>query len=638
MPASFRSIILLITIFSVCTANSTSFAQEVTPEIVLKYNPRQKYVEFDTPSQSEVANCTVQVIQEKSGSGWIVLGPQGETLRKFMDTNGDNTVDRWSYFRGGIEVYRDQDSNNNKKVDQSRWINTGGTRWGIDQNEDGTIDSWRQISVEEVCELAFYSLKTGDTKLLQSLMVTSADLQGLGIRTDLAREILEQTSNLERKMQTITSSKAINKSTVWLRYDAGLPGTIPGDEGKAKQDLQVYENTRALMENDGQVDLLQIGELVLVGKTWKLASFPQLIDQNSGPIEFGGVLLRPSQSTSEGEVMAPTASSAEARELLDQLQKLDEKSPRLEDGVEALGTYNKRRADILQKLVSLSETPEERELWMKQLVDGITAAVQIGAYAEGVQRLKGFEDSLKSRSPESDLIPYVTYRRLTSEYSQRATSTPTEEQEDLQKWWMSSLEQFVGRYPKTEEAADAAFQIASSYEISGRTDEAKTWYRRIASSYEKTILGQKAAGALKRMGLEGQVLEFSGKTLTGPTLDLSRYRGRVVVVTYWATWSRPFLEELPQLQALSKEYRSKGFEIVGVNVDLVSDGLAEFVKENEMPWPHIHEEGGLDSPPAVKLGILMPPAMILIDQKGKVVSAAATIELLKEQVPALLNK
>jgi len=638
MPACFRRIILPLTVFSICTANSTCFAQAVTPEIALKYKPVQKYVEFDTPSQSEVPDCTVKVIQEKSGSGWVVRGPQGEVLRKFMDTDGNNTVDRWSYFRGGIEVYRDQDTNDNKKVDQSRWLNTGGTRWGIDQNEDGTIDSWKQISVEELCELAFYSLKNSDTQLLQSLMVTSSDLQALGIRADLAREILTEVSGLGDKIQKASSSKAINKTTEWLRYDAGMPGIIPVDDGKAKQDLHVYENARALMENEGKVDLLQIGELVLVGKAWKLASFPQSIDQNSGPIEFGGVLLRPSQSTTPGEVMAPTANSAESRELLDQLQKLDEKSPRLEDGAEALGAYNKRRADILQKLVSISETPEERELWMKQLVDGITAAVQIGAYQEGVERLKSFEDALKSRSPESDLVPYITYRRLTSEYSQRAISTPTEEQEELQKWWMSSLEQFVKSYPKSEEAADAAFQIASSYEISGRTDEAKTWYRRIAESYDNTIHGQKAKGALKRMGLEGQILEFSGKTLTGQTLDLSRYRGRVVVLTYWATWSRPFLEELPQLQALSKEYRAKGFEIVGVNVDLVPEGLADFVKDQNMNWPHIHEEGGLDSPPAVNLGILMPPAMILIDQQGKVISAEATIELLKEQVPALLAK
>ena len=66
------------------------------------------------------------------------------------DTNGDNLVDQWSYFRDGIEVYRDIDANFNGKADQYRWLGTAGTRWGLDKNEDGKIDTWKNISAEEV--------------------------------------------------------------------------------------------------------------------------------------------------------------------------------------------------------------------------------------------------------------------------------------------------------------------------------------------------------------------------------------------------------------------------------------------------------------------------------------------------------
>ena len=51
-------------------------------------------------------------------------------LRKFVDTNGDNVVDQWSYYKDGVEVYRDIDSNFNGKADQYRWFNTGGTPLG----------------------------------------------------------------------------------------------------------------------------------------------------------------------------------------------------------------------------------------------------------------------------------------------------------------------------------------------------------------------------------------------------------------------------------------------------------------------------------------------------------------------------
>ena len=93
-------------------------------------------------------------------TGWLVLGPAGQTLRRYMDSDGDGEVDQFSYYRSGVEVYRDVDTNANNKVDQSRWLNIGGARWGVDANEDGKIDSWKRISAEESCKLAVKALIT----------------------------------------------------------------------------------------------------------------------------------------------------------------------------------------------------------------------------------------------------------------------------------------------------------------------------------------------------------------------------------------------------------------------------------------------------------------------------------------------
>ena len=82
-------------------------------------------------------------------TAWVVTGPAGETLRQFVDSNADNKVDQWRYFRGGIEVYRDVDKDFDGKADQYRWLGTAGTRWGLDIDEDGEIDRWKSISPEE---------------------------------------------------------------------------------------------------------------------------------------------------------------------------------------------------------------------------------------------------------------------------------------------------------------------------------------------------------------------------------------------------------------------------------------------------------------------------------------------------------
>ena len=69
-----------------------------------------------------------------------------------MDTNGDQSPDVFRYYRHGLEVYRDIDSNFNQKPDQYRWMNWGGTRWGLDPNEDGRIDEWKMISAPEAAQ------------------------------------------------------------------------------------------------------------------------------------------------------------------------------------------------------------------------------------------------------------------------------------------------------------------------------------------------------------------------------------------------------------------------------------------------------------------------------------------------------
>ena len=83
-------------------------------------------------------------------TGWVVKTDSGQVLRRFLDTNGDNKVDQWCYYKDGIETYRDIDGDFNNKADQYRWLGTAGTRWGLDEDENGRIDSWKSISAEEV--------------------------------------------------------------------------------------------------------------------------------------------------------------------------------------------------------------------------------------------------------------------------------------------------------------------------------------------------------------------------------------------------------------------------------------------------------------------------------------------------------
>src|SRR4051812_23938796 len=103
-------------------------ASPTAQQILAAYQPLQKDAQIDTPEGGDLAKCTIAV----SKSGYVVRDGSGQMLRNFKDTNGDGVVDQWCYFKEGVEVYRDIDSNFNSKPDQYRWLNTAGMRWAID--------------------------------------------------------------------------------------------------------------------------------------------------------------------------------------------------------------------------------------------------------------------------------------------------------------------------------------------------------------------------------------------------------------------------------------------------------------------------------------------------------------------------
>jgi hypothetical protein len=141
---------------AISVSGATVQAVEKDPQVAvaLSYKPRQANVAYDQVAEKDFEKCSSKTESKN--------GVEGQILRRFTDVNGDRQVDQWCYYRDGIEVYRDIDSDFNKSADQYRWLGTGGMRWGIDKNEDGKIDAWKFISPEEVTIELVDAIKTKD--------------------------------------------------------------------------------------------------------------------------------------------------------------------------------------------------------------------------------------------------------------------------------------------------------------------------------------------------------------------------------------------------------------------------------------------------------------------------------------------
>lgn len=584
----------------------------------LSLKPVQADVEYDQVPADEFDRCRVEDLDYPGWAGWLVRDADGTPLRRFADTNDDKKIDLWCYFREGVEVYRDVDADFNAKADQYRWLGTAGTRWAVDEDEDGTIDRWKQISAEEVTAELVASIADGDAARFGRLLIEPNELKSLGFTGDRASELADRVKFARSEFAGYAErQKDVSPDARWVQFVASKPGVVPSGTDGLEKDLTVYENAVAMFEQQGKSGQLLAGTLLRVGDTWRLISLPHSVGDQTVVARSSSFFFHSPSAAGTAAAGGPAGGAAASQELVTSLEQIDRQLTAASDP-KALATLNERRADVVEKLVAAAASEEERATWVRQLVDTVAAAVQSGTYPQGLKRLE--QTAKQFADDDAALQSYIAFQIVSADYALRLGSAKPEEFPKVQEWYLESLNAVVDRYPKSPEAALAMMQLALSKEFEDKEKEALEWYRKVAERFPNQEAGEKAAGAIHRLESVGQQLELGGTTLDGKSLSLSQLRGRPIVVHYWATWCEPCKQDLKLLRQLQARYQKAGLQLVGVNVDgRKADALA-FVKANSLPWPQLFAEGGLESSPLAKqLGIQTLPTMLLIDKTGKVV-------------------
>ena len=163
-----------------------------------------------------------------------------------------------------------------------------------------------------------------------------------------------------------------------------------------------------------------------------------------------------------------------------------------------------------------------------------------------------------------------------------------------------------------------------------------------ASKDKKAVeVAARFQGAARRLTLVGKPLEVSGVALDGKPLDWASYRGKVVLVTFWATWCAPCRQEIKTIRQDYAAYHDKGFEVVAISIDRERGELEDFLKEQSVPWTVLFDQSlnskGADKSMATAYGVLRIPELIVVGKDGKVVSINARGPQLKKLLTNLLG-
>ena len=205
---------------------------------------------------------------------------------------------------------------------------------------------------------------------------------------------------------------------------------------------------------------------------------------------------------------------------------------------------------------------------------------------------------------------------------------------------------------KTDDVAQILVMEAMLYlQILNAPDKGATLMTQLKKDFPETTQGKKADDYLamikkqeeaskvqRAMAVGSKFPDFDEKDLAGKSLKVANYKGKVLLVDFWATWCGPCVRELPNVLKTYEEYHAKGFEIIGISLDQDKAKLTSFLEQQKMSWQQYFDGQGWGNKLAGKYGITGIPATFLLNGEGTIIGRDLRGEALETEVAKALEK
>lgn len=290
-------------------------------------------------------------------------------------------------------------------------------------------------------------------------------------------------------------------------------------------------------------------------------------------------------------------------------------------------------------------------------------------------------DQAQKDSRTKELASLKVYLKGKIEDKEKALAAAQDIANELEQWADAKVfgEQFVTEFGSSKQILDVKLGLAATLtHIDGKTEDAKKLYEEVVDkagddkNSALNALGSLAEALMAADDIEGarktydrmaalvpgaQQIEqfvaqkkaslemigeepkaFDVKDAAGQPLSLAKYKGKVVLLDFWATWCGPCRAELPNVIATYKKYHDKGFEIVGVSLDEDEQAFKDFIKSKGMTWSQFFDGKGWKNEVSVLYGVQSIPQTYLIDTSGKIYRIGLRGDALGRTVNALLAK
>jgi thiol-disulfide isomerase/thioredoxin len=198
----------------------------------------------------------------------------------------------------------------------------------------------------------------------------------------------------------------------------------------------------------------------------------------------------------------------------------------------------------------------------------------------------------------------------------------------------------VALYRAEDKSLQSYYNLGYSLIKAGKNDEGvaalKTYLEKSPDAVEAEAV--KAVIANPKLATERFALPFKVTSATGDELSLDRFKGKIVLLDFWASWCGPCRAEMPAVKRIWQKYQKENFVLIGINLDDNRKAFEQYVKEEAVAWPQFYDGKGWSNRIAQLYSVHSIPMTFLIDQQGIIRAAGLRGGRLYDKIGDLLKE